>query len=706
MKRALIIQSIVIPIVLLIVFAVFPSLDIIAPQPILHFYLVVFFTYTAVMAALLVAITLGPESPTRHHLLATAGAAMGVIFFVHGITTTGALTYTFNPGIRWGAWLTLFIGSILFVLASFDTAKKTIQRHQLRHINSIVIVVCTIFCLIVAFVPEWLTAVDEYIAPWHQRTAYILTLIAWAAAAWRLRKIWQTTGSHLDGVMALIATWLAIATVSQNEFPVWQFSWWMYHFLLLFAAITAVYYLLSEYEQTRQFSLTRYYAVTSLIVMAALTLLISYVSSYLVQREREELLYSHVLALSEEVIASLTRDLSGEIIDEDLSVEAMADQPLDLLAQGQLFNLDIDSVQIYDANKALIYQFLTDGSNNPVIIDDGRYQQAQSGIANVIIQDSDNRTAANIPTTIVQAYVPIPKDNLSNGVLLLQQEASGLNESVLQARRNGLSVALTSMALLFLALLGIVRRADQLIKNRTDELARAYADLQAAEATRDDLTDMIVHDLRSPLTAVEISLQLLRKQSPKTIEHQNRLLTNAHAALRRTVGLINDILNVAKLEENKLNLTLTTVEINHFLQERVNSHSLLIENERKHLHLIPLDKPLKLQVDAKMVARVLDNLISNALKYIRAGGHIQLTACLKKEFLQIAVTDDGAGISPENAKRIFDKFVQVKGESGMVRRGTGLGLTFCQLAIEAHGGQIWVESELGKGSTFYFTLPL
>lgn len=168
----------------------------------------------------------------------------------------------------------------------------------------------------------------------------------------------------------------------------------------------------------------------------------------------------------------------------------------------------------------------------------------------------------------------------------------------------------------------------------------------------------------------------------------------------------NRLASESKLEEGKLDIAPTTVDIRQLLQERANFHSLQSELEQKMIEVRLPDQPLILEADPDIITRVLDNLIGNALKYIRSGGHIQLSACPQDGHLQIAVNDNGEGISPENASRIFDKFVQVKSESGEVRRGTGLGLTFCHLAVEAHGGQIWVESQLGQGSTFYFTLPL
>ena len=708
MKRNLIFQSIIIPIALLVAFAAFPELDIVSPQPVIHFYLVTFVTFTAVVVTLLVSLTLGADSPVRHRLLATAGAAMGIIFFVHGITTPQALTYTFNPGIRWGGWLTLFVGSCLFVAASFDTTKSPLQPKHLRRMNMSVIVLCILFCSIVAFVPQWLTAVDQQIAPWHQQTAYYLTLIAWSLAAWRLYHLWQTTRIPLDGVMSLIAVWLAIATISQSQFPTWQLSWWIYHIMLLFAAITAVYYLLNEYEQTRQFNLTRYYAAASLIAMAALALLISYIFSQVVQRDREDFLRQQAIMLAQDLVANLGESLPTNATVDDLSaLLGMPGPSLSLLLEGDLLSADIDVIQIYDVDQTIIYDY-NEGDDivETLGLDNGRYQQALQGTASVNLQDSTKRTIANIPTTDIQTYVPIQNGATAVGVLFLQQEVSGLNESVLQARRSGLIITLSAMSVLFLILLSIVRRADQLITARSDELAHAYANIQAAEAMRDDLTDMIVHDLRSPLTAVEISLQLLRKPTLTNKETRDRLSTNAHNSLHRAISLINDMLKVAKLEEGKLDLSPTSIEVNKFLQTRADYYKIQAEAEDKQIEIALLNKPVTVQADEELITRVLDNLVSNAFKYIRRGACVQIATCSQNNHLKISVTDEGEGISPENAQRIFDKFVQVSDNSNHVRRGTGLGLAFCRLAVEAHGGKIWVESDLGQGSTFYFTLPL
>ena len=113
--------------------------------------------------------------------------------------------------------------------------------------------------------------------------------------------------------------------------------------------------------------------------------------------------------------------------------------------------------------------------------------------------------------------------------------------------------------------------------------------------------------------------------------------------------------------------------------------------------------PFPAVFDAELIHRVLVNLVTNAVKFTHAGGEVKISVTREASAVRVAVADDGAGIPPEHHGKIFDKFSQVEGENKKL--GAGLGLTFCKLAVEAHGGRIGVESEVGKGSTFWFTLP-
>jgi signal transduction histidine kinase len=122
-----------------------------------------------------------------------------------------------------------------------------------------------------------------------------------------------------------------------------------------------------------------------------------------------------------------------------------------------------------------------------------------------------------------------------------------------------------------------------------------------------------------------------------------------------------------------------------------------------HFSLAPADLPM-LEIDVDMIRRVLINLLENAVKYTRSGGQITLAASRRQSQVCVSVSDTGPGIPPRDQQRIFDKFARLHQEG--YAKGLGLGLAFCRLAVEAHGGRIWVESEVGQGATFSFTLPV
>ncbi len=577
MKQLFIILSLVVPIGLLTLFRLFPGWDPIWRQPLLHFYLVTFFTFTAVVVALFTALLLGHQSRPRHQLLATAFAVMGLLFFVHGITTPQAILFTPNPGIRWAAWLTLFVGGLIFAVATLDKPQRPLQLQYLRIIHGALVFFCAGFILIVMFRPQWLTAVDEQVAPWHEQIVAVSTFLFWLFAAVGLARTWRQTQGRVDGTMALIAAWIVIGTVSLHVFTVWQFSWWIYHIQLLMGVVLAVVILVSEYEQLRRFRLTHYYAVIGLIITAALA-----------------------------------------------------------LAASHLFSRSVE--------RYLVFQ----------------------------IAESEMITA------------------------------------VVQARLNGLIIASLSLGLLYTLMLVVVHRADRLLTIRNDELVQAYANLQAAEVMRDDLTDMIVHDLRTPLTSLDLSLNLLEMSlvRPEPDKEYSRFLAGAKDSSQRMLHLINQLLDVARFEAGQLPVHPEVVHLEALISATAASFASQAEASHKQIEIDISPGLPPASLDPELIGRVLENLVGNALKYTTAEGHISLRARQNGQAFLVQVADDGEGIAPEALPRIFDKFYQVTDEAGNpVRRGTGLGLTFCKQVVEAHHGRIWVESTPGQGSTFSFTLP-
>ncbi len=224
--------------------------------------------------------------------------------------------------------------------------------------------------------------------------------------------------------------------------------------------------------------------------------------------------------------------------------------------------------------------------------------------------------------------------------------------------------------------------------------------------TRDDLTHMLVHDLRSPLTAIISTVNLL---GGGVAHGQDNMLEIVQRNSERMLDMVDTILDIARLETGQIHLNWQPVSVNA-LYEKVVSELTPTANERSITLSVAAASELPLvQADSKLVERVVNNLVNNALKFTSPGETITLDAQVQGRFLALSVADSGAGIEPDLRDRLFQKFVTGK-QAG---RGSGLGLAFCKLVVEAHGGHIGVESPApglpasrGPGSVFAFTLPL
>lgn len=228
--------------------------------------------------------------------------------------------------------------------------------------------------------------------------------------------------------------------------------------------------------------------------------------------------------------------------------------------------------------------------------------------------------------------------------------------------------------------------------------------IRQAERLREDLIHTMVHDLRNPLTAVRGSLQLLQGRTEGWNRSDAQLLDLAYQGSARMLDLVNAILDVGRLESGRMPVRFQTADLRALVADVLAlQQPIAIQRQVRLVEALPDDLP-PVRVDTDLIARVLQNLVGNALKFTPAGGLVELSARTLDEarLLEVRVRDTGPGIPPELKARLFGKFVTGNVEG----RGSGLGLAFCKLALEAHGQTINVESEVGQGSTFVFTLPL
>lgn len=256
----------------------------------------------------------------------------------------------------------------------------------------------------------------------------------------------------------------------------------------------------------------------------------------------------------------------------------------------------------------------------------------------------------------------------------------------------------------------VVARVRSLVRVKRQRAAveRAYADLRRAESQRDSITAMLVHDLRTPLTAIIGPIGMLTTELADQLdETQRELFTMCSRSTHRLLGLVNDLLDVSKMESGEMNLHLADTNPAHLITDAADQLAPLArESGIEIVRDIQFELPT-LRADPDMLIRVLVNLIGNALKVTLAGGTVTVSVWLEKDgrAVTFAVRDTGEGIPREAFEHIFEKFGQVEGRKAGRKMSTGLGLAFCRMAVEAHGGRIWIESELGQGSTFSFTIP-
>jgi signal transduction histidine kinase len=255
---------------------------------------------------------------------------------------------------------------------------------------------------------------------------------------------------------------------------------------------------------------------------------------------------------------------------------------------------------------------------------------------------------------------------------------------------------------------------EQRVEDRTRDLAVAMeqleqksGELETVSRHKSEFLANMSHELRTPLNAIIGFSEVLRERmfgelNDVQLEYVNDVLE----AGQHLLSLINDILDLSKVEAGRMELDLGDVAIAQTLNSGLTMHG---ERAGRNGITLGLDVDSNVGViraDERKLRQVIFNLLSNAVKFTPPGGRVDVTARLTDGVVEVAVSDSGAGIAPADQERIFEEFQQARDPSSPAREGTGLGLTLSRKFIELHGGRLWVESELGAGSTFRFTLPV
>jgi signal transduction histidine kinase len=246
-------------------------------------------------------------------------------------------------------------------------------------------------------------------------------------------------------------------------------------------------------------------------------------------------------------------------------------------------------------------------------------------------------------------------------------------------------------------IVGIIRDISEIVKIQEK--------LKEAMEVKSNFTSMVSHELRTPLAAIKTGVKLVLDGLAGEVNSEQRdFLSIVKNNVDRLDRLINNVLDLQKLEAGKIQFNITPNDINEVARE-IYLTMLPVAKEKGLEFKLQLDAaPVSVQFDRDSITQVLTNLFNNAFKFTENGG-VTITVSHDDNFIQVVVSDTGLGIKKEDIPKLFHAFEQLDRKRGRKIEGSGLGLAICKEIIEKHRGMIWVESELGKGSIFYFTLP-
>ena len=236
------------------------------------------------------------------------------------------------------------------------------------------------------------------------------------------------------------------------------------------------------------------------------------------------------------------------------------------------------------------------------------------------------------------------------------------------------------------------------------KLEEQSVQLQEMLRLKDNLTNMIIHDMASPIQSIGMALDVALNDESDQDHESTDVLSHALDASRNLTEMVDSMLDISRMESGQMPLRLRSIELRHLAEEASGGLQFLANVESIRVTVQGSEVPL--YADADLIRRVFVNLIGNALKFTPKGGEVTISVSVSDGWVRAEVHDNGCGIPEQYHERIFDKFGQAECCRDERKHSTGLGLTFCKLAVVAHGGNIGVQSHPGRGSTFWFSLPM
>ncbi len=250
-----------------------------------------------------------------------------------------------------------------------------------------------------------------------------------------------------------------------------------------------------------------------------------------------------------------------------------------------------------------------------------------------------------------------------------------------------------------------LQRYRRELEEKTAQLQRRNNELRELEQLRDNLVHMVVHDMKSPLGVINGYLKLVLRQWEDQIpEKAATYIKDSVSSTTSLLEMVNSLLDVSRMENSQITMNLKDRDLLTVAGTAVQQQEPIAHH--KHVAIALEGDSFPVWCDGSLISRVITNLINNAIRFSPPDDSIRVLVTNTGKTARVEITDNGPGVDPRHHKLIFEKFGQVIARQEGQKYTTGLGLTFCRMAVEAHGGDIGIDSTLGKGSTFWFTLPL
>lgn len=735
---------------LLAIFKLLPQLDRTYQAPFGHFWVVTIAAVIAVGLALLM-LRVGVVRQDGRVLVISAGLlALSTIFFVHAVATPNVVFARTVHATAWSTPIALLVTAV--VLAASTIERLAQQAWIVRRwrwwlgVGAVVWLLYAGFMLV--YVPREAAIAAERanadhlnqayagnttssaapngadatmqarmmsIAPFTLPPLYATIICLYVATAVAYGRQYRRSPTRPLFAMAIGALLLAQTALAAYLGPLWHLSFWLYHVLLLAGVLTVAYGILIGYEQTGSLSST----VEGLFLgrtierqhaafqhgMTTLLLALEQSDPSRLPQVRNELRQRFALAEDQLDLLQHAVELVAGEREEQRRLQALV-----AVSRAATLNLDPDAL-LRDAVQS--FAETTDAAICAIGVVDGTTvgfapQHCRSYLGNITQGVTVPQSA--LPASFWQERDAVLVGPLSDafgafnggshpalllpmrhhdrvlGLLLMQPKAASIDEHV---------VAICRSIVAHLA--GALANA-QLHR----ELRLKHARLQRSEQAREELAQMVVHDLKNPLTSIKGFHTLLTLTSLTPEQHD--FVQGAARSAATMTQLVNDMLDLARLEEGRLELQRVETDLADVLSGCRDDLRAWSEDAQKPI-VVQIDTPMPpLLIDTGLMRRVVVNLLSNALKHTPRGTQITVRAELHAHAAQITVHDTGPGIAPERLATLFERW-STSGSANREQSNTGLGLSFCKLAVEAHGGTIAVASTPEDGTTFTITLP-